>query len=408
MSLFTSSQFAACSAAGTDWRDTSKSVLEQLEGARGPGFNFGFLYISDHLSADGESIRNLFASVLNIENWIGCVGIGVCANNRALIDMPAISAMIGRFENDDFCLFPALSSADCAAAQARLKPWMAKNMPLLVFAHGDPMAEEDPAHSLKRLEEISEGFIAGGLSSSRREHILFSGGAQQGGVSGAAFSHRVKVASTLSQGCTPIGPAHTITQGDDHIIRELDKKNVVEVFEDDLRTMTMKKIAMDPDLILLGEEALDDPANVPPEMQGLFKGEVSIAFPISESDQNDFLVRNIASINEDGSMTVSQEVMNGERVVFVHRNDDTLYQDLSKRLVELRERVQKETGSFAPKGAVYVSCVARSFSEQGDSGGEMKLIREIIGDVPLAGFYAGGEISSGRLYGYTGVMTLFL
>ena len=30
-----------------------------------------------------------------------------------------------------------------------------------------------------------------------------------------------------------------------------------------------------------------------------------------------------------------------------------------------------------------------------------------LGDVPLAGFYANGEISHNRLYGYTGVLTLF-
>ena len=36
------------------------------------------------------------------------------------------------------------------------------------------------------------------------------------------------------------------------------------------------------------------------------------------------------------------------------------------------------------------------------------MIRERLGDIPLAGFFAGGEISHDRLYGYTGVLTLFL
>ena len=30
-----------------------------------------------------------------------------------------------------------------------------------------------------------------------------------------------------------------------------------------------------------------------------------------------------------------------------------------------------------------------------------------IGDVPLVGFFAGGEIANNRLYGYTGVLTVF-
>ena len=36
------------------------------------------------------------------------------------------------------------------------------------------------------------------------------------------------------------------------------------------------------------------------------------------------------------------------------------------------------------------------------------MIQDELGDVPLAGFYASGEIAGHRLYGYTGVLTLFL
>jgi small ligand-binding sensory domain FIST len=39
---------------------------------------------------------------------------------------------------------------------------------------------------------------------------------------------------------------------------------------------------------------------------------------------------------------------------------------------------------------------------------EMAIIRDRLGDIPLIGFYCGGEISNGRLYGYTGVIALFI
>ena len=95
--------------------------------------------------------------------------------------------------------------------------------------------------------------------------------------------------------------------------------------------------------------------------------------------------------------------------MFVHRDHNSVYEDLSKNLVELRKRVQKDTGVFEPKGALYISCVARAFNEfEGDHKNELELIRDVIGDVPLTGFYAGGEISKARLYGYTGILTLFL
>jgi len=43
----------------------------------------------------------------------------------------------------------------------------------------------------------------------------------------------------------------------------------------------------------------------------------------------------------------------------------------------------------------------------GSPSREMELIADRLGDVPLVGFYANGEISGNRLYGYTGVLALF-
>ena len=37
----------------------------------------------------------------------------------------------------------------------------------------------------------------------------------------------------------------------------------------------------------------------------------------------------------------------------------------------------------------------------------LQTIRRELGDVPLVGFFAGGEIAHHRLYGYTGVLTVF-
>ena len=39
---------------------------------------------------------------------------------------------------------------------------------------------------------------------------------------------------------------------------------------------------------------------------------------------------------------------------------------------------------------------------------ELGLIRDALGEFPLVGFFCNGEISHNRLYGYTGVLTLFV
>ncbi len=54
------------------------------------------------------------------------------------------------------------------------------------------------------------------------------------------------------------------------------------------------------------------------------------------------------------------------------------------------------------------SCVARGPNLFGPDSEELKMIRDELGDIPLVGFFANGEISNNRLYGYTGVLALFL
>lgn len=109
---------------------------------------------------------------------------------------------------------------------------------------------------------------------------------------------------------------------------------------------------------------------------------------------------------------MQNEPETGRLIGFVRRDPDTARIDLSKNLLALRERVIKNYGAFHPKGAVLISCRARAGE---DSAGvrqknrtEAALVQEILGDIPLTGFYADGEISNHRLYGYTSVLILFM
>jgi hypothetical protein len=61
----------------------------------------------------------------------------------------------------------------------------------------------------------------------------------------------------------------------------------------------------------------------------------------------------------------------------------------------------------AARGAVYVSCVGRGAQLFGEVSDELRVIRDALGDVPLVGLYANGEIGGRNLYGFTGVLTVF-
>lgn len=427
MTLVTSTKFASITATGADWRDVTRHILEKLEPLRNrpDPFNIGFLYVSDLLAADLDGILSLLRSVTGIEHWTGAVGIGVCGNAIDHIDVPAASVMVGALPEGSFQVFPA-TDLTLDEARTALEPWLDVHDPMLMLVHGDPLADTDPGLVLQELERLTGGFIAGGLSSSRQQHYIVADEVSTGGLGGIAFSSDLPAATTLTQGCAPLGPIHTLTRGEGNIILELDGRNAFEVFSDDLKSMAATRSGQDPDQVRIAETLFNDEYDqLDQDIQNLFRGEVHVAFPVPGSDQNDYMVRNIIGLDPDsGHIAVAQTLENGQHIMFVHRDDKTIQTDLIRSLTELRERLIRENGQFRPLGAIYISCVARSmcdfggqFGSQSDDikdgppllgGGEMKMVRDIIGDVPLTGFYANGEISNRRLYGYTGVLILFL
>ena len=54
-----------------------------------------------------------------------------------------------------------------------------------------------------------------------------------------------------------------------------------------------------------------------------------------------------------------------------------------------------------------MSCAGRGGPHFGHPSAELQIVRRALGDVPLVGFFAGGEIAHQNLYGYTGVLTVF-
>lgn len=412
MTLYTSTQFASAAANGTDWRDISKKVLEALSGARTPGdgFNIGFLYISDLLSDDAQSILSLFKSVTGIETWIGSCGMGVAGVGQAFVDQPAISAMIGHVDDGKFKTFFA-ESTPATEVRKEIRPWLDNHAPMLVVLHGNSISERNPDFSIGLIAQQIGGFVAGGLTSARDKHVHFATEAREEGFSGVAFSADVPVSAAMSQGCTPISDVMTVTRTDGQLVLEIDGRKPFDVFTDVLKKMTIERIGKNPDEIFVQAAGGREGIEIPDEFKNIFKGEVHIALPVAGSDTQDYMVRDIIGLDPDGGvMAVTQKMEPGDRLMFVHRDDSTVRADLSHMLVNLRRRVtHDQDGDFRPKAALYFTCIARAgkpFTEDGRD--ELALVRDIIGDVPLTGFYANGEISGGRHYRYTGVLVLFL
>jgi small ligand-binding sensory domain FIST len=132
-------------------------------------------------------------------------------------------------------------------------------------------------------------------------------------------------------------------------------------------------------------------------------GDVYAALPILGSDRGDYLVRNLIGIDpSSGAIAVAEHVAEGMELMFCRRDAATAREDLKRMVAGL-----KSTLRSPPKAALYFSCLARGINLFGPDSAELGLIQAELGSIPLAGFFANGEISYNRLYTYTGVLTVF-
>ena len=124
--------------------------------------------------------------------------------------------------------------------------------------------------------------------------------------------------------------------------------------------------------------------------------------------------------------SVSDAPSVGMTLAFCERNPQAARADLIRVCAEIREALEPQEVSIevasalnAPEaeaaphparrisGAIYVSCAGRGGPHFGAPSAELQIVRRALGDVPLVGFFAGGEIARHHLYGYTGVLTVF-
>jgi small ligand-binding sensory domain FIST len=224
-------------------------------------------------------------------------------------------------------------------------------------------------------------FLNGGLTSSNfQNHQAADGHAVSGGLSGVLLGPGAPLVTDHTQGCLLFGTPHKVTGARKNLVETLDHKRAVDTLKAEV-----------------GEPFASDPQKI--------GGRIFAALPIGGSDTGDYLVRNILALDMGGGgVAIGDYVEEGARLQFCRRDPEAGREDMARMLARLRKRV----GDQAIRGGVYFSCLGRGRHQFGEDAVEVGLIREALGDFPLLGFFANGEIYNGRIYGYTGVLTLFL
>lgn len=361
-----------------DWQILADQCLQQL--APIPlAANLGFIYFSDTLNAVADDILGYLRRNSGVEHWVGSIGAGICATGQDYFDTPALAVMLGEFPADSFHVFNNVQD-DLRDFHATHAGWYSDRQALLGIVHGDPRNGHIPQLLSELTARLEEGFLVGGLSSSRQHHLQVSDGITEGGLSGVLFANEVPVLTGLSQGCLPIGPRHEITECRQNIAVRLDGRPALDVFMEDI-----------------GEELAADLKQT--------AGHIFAALAIPGSDTGDYLVRNLVGLDIDKRLLAVGDLLTpGTQLLFTRRDPGSARADLIKQLKRLKQRL----GGKLPRGGLYYSCLGRGPHLFGPNAQELRLIQSYLGDFPLVGFFANGEISHNRLYAYTGVLTLFV
>lgn len=394
-------RFRHAQATHPDWRVAVELVDAQLEAqARQSRFvdkgTLGILYAGGRLSERYESIRDALARRIPGLQWAGAGVEGVLATGVEHPDAPALALMICELPASDFRIFPA--SASLIGTEV-------EGMPVeSALVHAEPDTRElaallDRLSRRTRGARLFGGVIGSGSGSGAPRGEQPAAGAIHDGVSGVAFGPRVGLLSRITQGCAPLAGEHLVSSCQSHYIHTLDGRPALDVMLDDLGVSAPARASRD------GEEILRAlPAGR--LARGLMIGFAPAGTPRGFGF-GDYLVRNVVGIDPANRLlAVAAQPREGERAVFCTRDCDAARADLIRVCTELRE--ETETGSLRILGAHYVSCVGRGANLFGAPGAETAIIRHNLGEIPLVGFFAHGEIAGNRLYGYTGVLTLFV
>ncbi|MCM2253266.1 MAG: FIST C-terminal domain-containing protein [Ramlibacter sp.] len=405
------------------WQMAAALVLAQLRArmalpdyAHAP--TLGLLYITDHYVANARDILDyLGAELPEVTDWSGTVGVGIASSNVEYFDEPALAVMLCELPSDQYRVFSGVAPLAVGEGMG-FEPHTA-------LVHADASTPDVSELIAEMAARTATGYLFGGLASSRAGAVQFAvggngnikgqgaaGGVFRGGLSGVAFGEGIALVSRVTQGCQPVAAQRVVTAAEGNLITELDGQPALDVL---LRDAGI---------------SLDEPQVAMPALRATLVGLTAAGADAVGRTGNfgaDVVVRHIIGLDPGRrGVAIADRVSAGMRMAFCRRDVQAARSDLVRICAEVREELEPEElplpiaaapgaaeaafatpGGLPVAGAIYVSCAGRGGPHFGGPSAELQIVRRALGDVPLVGFFAGGEIARHHLYGYTGVLTVF-
>jgi small ligand-binding sensory domain FIST len=383
---------ASCSRTADSRRaldEVFQKVSADLNGVRP---DLSFLFASRDHAEDFEELAAAAGTLTNGAHILGCTGESIAAGGQELEEGPALSlwsAVLSEAKLEAFHV-EFEGTPDGPICSGLPEPGTDNDPPRAVFLLADPYTCAVDTLIARLADDLPGVPLIGGMASGGagpgENRLMLDGKSLPAGGVGVVLRAGPQVHSVVSQGCRPIGSTFVVTKVQDNVILELGGKTALSRLEQTYAGLSEE----DRHLIRRGLHV------------GIAMNEYKPAF-----SRGDFLISNVLGADrESGAIAIGNFVRTGQTVQFHVRDAETADEDLRQLLAAQRE---KHLG--APGGALLFSCNGRGTKLFPKPDHDAGVVQELCGPLPLAGFFAQGELGpvGGRNYihGFTASVALF-
>lgn len=378
--------FSSALATDVDWRAAVRSAASRVRAGLMGACDLAVVFVTElYPGLEPGAIASELRAELPCRFLIGCNSSGVISGDREVEMEPGVTVMGMTLPDVRITPF-SLNPADAAAAEPSrllqsLDIYPTDRPKFLIFA--DPMTCD-----IERVVRLFNdaypgspvvGGLASGLAIGRPNWLLLGDDAMTQGAAGVALSGPLEFDIVVAQGCRPIGMPLTVTKAEGHILYELGGKPPLDVLREVIRALS--------------------PEDQELARQSLFAGVVMNEYR-PEFRRGDFLIRNLMGYDaETGALMVGANLHVGQTLQFQLRDARTSDEDLRAHLADLEPDVGRT------RGALLISCCGRGRGLYGQPHHDSSVVQALRGPVPLAGFFANGEIGpvgqTNYIHGYT-------
>jgi small ligand-binding sensory domain FIST len=393
---------AAAHSIRADSTDAADEVAEQLHHGLGPGRTpdlLIFFATADHIAGLSAVARRLQARV-GAAQQVGTLAGGVLTTGHEMEQGPALAAIAMRlpgarlhaFTYDDV---PFLAGREPphpdAVAEAIAARHDTRGIMLIADPFSTPLVRLLPTlASCRTSGNASPSLpVIGGMASAGRRpgenRLVIGDRLLMAGAIGVTLSGDFELACMVSQGCRPLGKPYVVTAAKRTLVLELGGRPATEALSETVHGLD------DETRGLLG--------------QGLLMGRVIDEYK-RYFGRGDFLIRAIVGVDpKRGALGIGDEIRTGQTVQFHLR-------DASTALEDFRLLLGGQQLYGPPAAGLLFTCSGRGRHLFGAPDCDARAIAETLGaDMPLAGFFAAGEIGPigdhSFLHGHTAALALF-